>query len=53
MHFFSVCDGHGINGHHASAYIKEALPLYMQLQIEQEGTFRDNEKIPEMYEKIP
>jgi serine/threonine protein phosphatase PrpC len=26
LHFFSVCDGHGLNGHHVSAYIKEALP---------------------------
>lgn len=26
LHFFSVCDGHGINGHHVSAYIKENLP---------------------------
>ena len=53
LHFFSVCDGHGLNGHHASAYIKEALPLYMETQIEREGTYKDNEKLPEMYEKIP
>ena len=26
LHFFSVCDGHGVNGHHVSAYIKEHLP---------------------------
>ena len=25
-HFFGVCDGHGSNGHHASAQIKEQLP---------------------------
>lgn len=26
LHFFAVCDGHGLNGHHVSAYIKERLP---------------------------
>lgn len=26
MHFFAVSDGHGMNGHHVSAYIKEKLP---------------------------
>jgi serine/threonine protein phosphatase PrpC len=33
-HFFGVCDGHGSNGHHASAFIKDNLPqvLYENLQ---------------------
>lgn len=26
LHFFSVCDGHGVNGHHVSQYLKEKLP---------------------------
>ena len=26
LHFFSVCDGHGFNGHLVSNYIKETLP---------------------------
>ena len=26
LHFFSVCDGHGANGHHVSQYLKEKLP---------------------------
>lgn len=26
LHLFSVCDGHGLNGHHVSQYIKERLP---------------------------
>ncbi len=25
-HFFAVCDGHGVNGHIVSSYIKNALP---------------------------
>ena len=24
--FFGVCDGHGINGHHASDHVKKSLP---------------------------
>jgi hypothetical protein len=26
--FFSVCDGHGVNGHFVSGYIKQNLPSY-------------------------
>lgn len=26
LHFFSVCDGHGMHGHHVSQYLKEKLP---------------------------
>ena len=33
LHFFSVCDGHGLNGHHVSAYIKEKLPAYFEQKL--------------------
>ena len=26
LHFFSVCDGHGVNGHHVSNFLREKLP---------------------------
>jgi serine/threonine protein phosphatase PrpC len=25
-HYFGVCDGHGVNGHFVSGFVKEALP---------------------------
>lgn len=25
-HMFGVCDGHGVNGHYVSEFIKEILP---------------------------
>ena len=28
-YFFGVCDGHGINGHYVSSYIKQILPAYL------------------------
>ena len=28
-YFFGVCDGHGINGHYISSYIKQILPAYL------------------------
>ena len=29
LYFFGVCDGHGINGHYVSSYIKHILPAYL------------------------
>ena len=29
-YFFGVCDGHGINGHYVSSYIKQILPAYLK-----------------------
>ena len=29
LYFFGVCDGHGINGHYVSSYIKQILPAYL------------------------
>jgi serine/threonine protein phosphatase PrpC len=28
-YFFGVCDGHGMNGHFVSGFVKETLPIYM------------------------
>lgn len=53
LHFFSVCDGHGLNGHHVSQFIKEYLPFYIEKQIDKDQDFKHNDKIGEMYSKIP
>ncbi|CAD8109552.1 unnamed protein product [Paramecium primaurelia] len=29
MHFFFVCDGHGIYGHHISNFLKQQFPIYI------------------------
>ena len=29
LHYFGVCDGHGINGHHVSYMVKKAMPAMM------------------------
>ena len=29
QHLFSVCDGHGQNGHDVSGLIKQRLPVYL------------------------
>lgn len=28
--YFGVCDGHGVNGHYASDYVKQKLPFNMR-----------------------
>lgn len=30
LHFFAVCDGHGLNGHYVSNYIRDKLPSKIQ-----------------------
>jgi len=30
MHFFAVCDGHGLYGHNISNYIKQTLPAIIE-----------------------
>jgi len=30
MHFFAVCDGHGLYGHLVSNYIKQTLPAFLE-----------------------
>lgn len=29
VHFFAVCDGHGVNGHYIARKIKEDLPKFL------------------------
>ena len=53
LHFFSVCDGHGLNGHHVSQYIKEALPAALEKKLVNDKDYLNNEKMKELYEKIP
>lgn len=45
LHFFSVCDGHGLNGHHVSAYIKEKLPAYFEQKLIQDKLYKNNDKV--------
>ena len=53
LHFFSVCDGHGLNGHHVSQYIKDMLPKHMEKMIEAEGDYAKDDHIKKMYAKVP
>lgn len=53
LHFFSVCDGHGLNGHHVSQYLKERLPQVIEKLLEKDKDYLSNDRIKEMYEKIP
>ena len=53
LHFFSVCDGHGMNGHLVSNYIKESLPYYIEKKLEKDKDYKANDKYEELYSKIP
>ena len=53
LHFFSVCDGHGLNGHHVSQYIKEALPATLEKMLEKDKDYLKNHKIKDLYDKLP
>lgn len=56
LHFFAVNDGHGVNGHLSSQYIKEKLPKRFQqhLELYQGHTdCQDVNAIERFYSKIP
>lgn len=40
QHFFSVCDGHGVNGHHVSGYLKQNFPTLIATSTEIENNPR-------------
>lgn len=53
LHFFAVCDGHGMNGHHVSQMVKKQMPAMISKKLEEEKEYLNKEKYVEMYEKLP
>ena len=53
LHFFSVCDGHGSDGHHVSQYIKEFMPSCIQQLLLKDPDFYKDSKISYLYDRIP
>ena len=53
LHFFSVCDGHGQNGHFVSHFIKQFLPLFIEKQFQKDKNFGLNDKLKQFYENVP
>jgi serine/threonine protein phosphatase PrpC len=41
QHLFGVFDGHGVNGHHVSEYIKQNLPKNLESRLSNEEDFND------------
>jgi serine/threonine protein phosphatase PrpC len=46
--FMSVCDGHGLNGHHVSNFIKTILPIDMSENLKHCNILTETEKIHEI-----
>ena len=44
----SVCDGHGVNGHHVSNYIKTILPIDMSENLKHRNILTETEKTHEI-----
>jgi len=42
--YFSVCDGHGVEGHFVSEFIKEVLPYYMSENLKNRDILSDENK---------
>ena len=42
--YFSVCDGHGVEGHFVSEFIKEVLPYYMSENLKNRDILSDSNK---------
>ena len=56
LHLFSVCDGHGLNGHIVSQFIKDQLPIQFLQQIENSGinlASKNPNKIDNFHQRIP
>ena len=47
LYYLGVCDGHGINGHHASDYIKKH--LHLNLEIADGGKLRKKAEEPSIF----
>ena len=46
--YMSVCDGHGINGHHVSNFIKTVLPIDMSENLKHRNILTETEKTHEI-----
>ena len=54
LHFFSVCDGHGANGHHVSQYLKEKLPCkFTPFYHSPDSFFHYTSEIPTTFGVVP
>lgn len=42
QHLFSVCDGHGQNGHDVSGLIKQRLPVYLDKELQLQAELLHN-----------
>ena len=43
--YLSVCDGHGVEGHFVSEFIKEVLPYYMPENLKDKNILTDTENV--------
>ena len=43
--YMSVCDGHGIEGHFVSEFIKEVLPYYMSENLKDKNILKETKKV--------
>jgi len=52
--FFSVCDGHGLNGHEVSKFLKRVLPLILSNELKQRIQMgeKDSLKVQQILEKV-
>ena len=46
--YMSVCDGHGVNGHHVSSFIKTILPVDMSENLKHRNILTETEKTHEI-----
>ena len=53
FHLFSVCDGHGVNGHKVSADIKAELPKQIEMKLKVDADFIEMKETKELKERIP
>lgn len=53
LHFFSVCDGHGVNGHHVSQFIKEEMPRRLEQIFKNDHDYMKPSKLEKFYSKMP
>jgi serine/threonine protein phosphatase PrpC len=52
FHFFGVCDGHGINGHLASQFVKEYMPRLFEKLVEKDPDYTPR-NYPKFYDRMP
>ena len=50
--YMSVCDGHGIEGHFVSEFIKEVLPYYMSENLKDKNILQDTENVHQIIRGI-